>query len=678
MGEQAGMNFDYAPQVAIVGDTVYFGSTTDDTLWALAAATGKTKWAFTTGGPIRFAPAIDDGLAYVASDDGFVYCIDAATGRLIWKFFGGLYDSRMIGNGRMMSRWPVRSGVVVVEGTVYFGAGMWASEGVYIFAVDAKTGEEIWCNDTSLEYRRGPHGSYAMTGVMPQGYCAAAKDKVVFNTGMSGCWGFDSRTGEALGRNYIGNEQMPRGNSAVLVMKEDGTYFHGGNLPSKSPEVIKYADVRQHWVRAGNTMIMCEERVVGAVAAGAHDETLWQHGFESTPAGLAVGNELLVVSTTDGAIHCFRHATRDTRHAPQAVGPGARTLTTAAPGPAASILKETRSQKISKGFVLVLGEQDATLAEAIAANSQLKVICALTDEATVDAERKRLRETTGLYGSGISVDHLATTKLPYPCCFANVIVANRIPSGLPVEEVRRVLRPCGGVLIRGGKYVDILLSKLPGALDWDSKVTMDQRVRWPLQMQWFGEPGPMHTGGKGHGGPIPANGIAIYTGRRNLTAVDAYNGTVLWRRDRADVAARPGGISVDADHVYVPVKKPVGTKMKYSTVVLDLRTGEPVESVSRQAGTNRSGPRRESRSEEDIAKYGPMRVHPLTGGQVSKSYVRSHGCAGIAGSAAMDFFRQGQACHIDDRRLVERRLAVGLQGDQGANCFRTRRSLENA
>jgi len=103
--------FDFAPQPVIAGRLVYFGSTTDNALWALDGATGETRWALTTGAPIRFAPAIADGKAYVGSDDGFVYCLDAATGKLDWKFRGGLDDRKVPGNGSMISRWPIRSGV---------------------------------------------------------------------------------------------------------------------------------------------------------------------------------------------------------------------------------------------------------------------------------------------------------------------------------------------------------------------------------------------------------------------------------------------------------------------------------------------------------------------------------------------------------------------------------------
>ena len=43
----------------------------------------------------------------------------------------------------MISLWPVRTGVLVDGPTAYFGAGVFPSEGVFLYAVDAASGREI-------------------------------------------------------------------------------------------------------------------------------------------------------------------------------------------------------------------------------------------------------------------------------------------------------------------------------------------------------------------------------------------------------------------------------------------------------------------------------------------------------------------------------------------------------
>ena len=105
-----------------------------------------------TGGPVRVAPTVVDGRVYVGSDDGFAYCLDATDGRVIWKVHAGFgKEEKVLGNGKMISMWPLRSGVLVDDDIAYFAAGVFPHESVFICAVDAKDGTELWCNDTCGE-----------------------------------------------------------------------------------------------------------------------------------------------------------------------------------------------------------------------------------------------------------------------------------------------------------------------------------------------------------------------------------------------------------------------------------------------------------------------------------------------------------------------------------------------
>ena len=165
--EQNQMDFDHAFVPVVADELVLFGSSADDSVRALDADTGALRWRFVTGGPVRFAPAIFEGAAYVASDDGWLYCLDAETGAEKWSFCGAAGNRRMLGTGRMIARRPMRSGVLVDDGIVYATAGMWPTEGVFVYALDAATGREIWVNDTSAcNYIPQPHNpGVAMNGV---------------------------------------------------------------------------------------------------------------------------------------------------------------------------------------------------------------------------------------------------------------------------------------------------------------------------------------------------------------------------------------------------------------------------------------------------------------------------------------------------------------------------------
>jgi len=631
-----GKDFDAAPQPVVVGNLVYFGSTTDNTLWALDVSTGKTKWGFTTGGPIRFAPAVADGCVHVVSDDGVAYCLDAASGRLIWEFRGGLDDRKLAGNGRMISRWPIRSGVAVKGGVVHFAAGMWSSEGVYVFALDAKTGKQIWCNDAHLHYLPMPHASTAHTGNMPQGYLAIGGNRVVYNNSVGGSWAYAARTGRLTGRS---------GGTGTLKKAKGGDYRDYGPskfynwslliLNDQTGEIVHHGEweniaesqglVPLHAARAGDTLVKCDGGKVIAVDEAGKGKQVWEHAVAGTASGIAVAGGKLLISSTDGEIYCFESGAAGNS---AVVGPGvARPVRTASHSGAAAVVAELAKRKVSRGFALVLGEEDATLAEALAAETRLQVICLLTDRAKVDAERKRLRETTHLYGVRATVDHWVDTKrLPFAQYFANLIVVTGQLDQLSDRELARVQRPCGGILIQGDNVT--VRGKLPGVLDWDSEVTSDQRVRGTLELLWFGEPGPTHAVKKTPS--TAANGRLFVCGPNGgvLTAVDAYNGTILWIRK---IGKRDGAILADDRHVYV------------GGLVLDARTGEEIKGVT----GHRPPPVVGRRSEADEDKYLAPRRHPLTGGWSSKAHDRLHGCSSWASSASMEFFRSSTIAYYD-------------------------------
>jgi outer membrane protein assembly factor BamB len=52
---------------------------------------------------VRFAPAVWRDRAYVASDDGHLYCLDLATGQPRWKFRAAPAERRILGNERLIS-----------------------------------------------------------------------------------------------------------------------------------------------------------------------------------------------------------------------------------------------------------------------------------------------------------------------------------------------------------------------------------------------------------------------------------------------------------------------------------------------------------------------------------------------------------------------------------------------
>ena len=193
--------FDRSYEPVAMGKTVFVPSMVTDNVSALDTATGDEVWRFYADGPVRFAPVAWEGKVYFVSDDGRLYCLDARTGRLLWKFCGVSSEReayKLLGDERLISRWPARGGPVLANGTVYFAAGWWPNEGVYVHAVDAETGHRVWTSERGSFIKDGlfDHGGRWDVGLSPQGYLTAAGGRVIVPNGRALPAYFDEKSGE--------------------------------------------------------------------------------------------------------------------------------------------------------------------------------------------------------------------------------------------------------------------------------------------------------------------------------------------------------------------------------------------------------------------------------------------------------------------------------------------------
>jgi len=121
----------------------------DGAVRARASDTGEARWTAYTGGAITYPPALWQGRALVGSGDGWIYCLEAATGRQLWRFRAAPAQRVIPVYGSLRSTWPVASGVLVQDGVAYAAAGIANYDGTHVFALEAATGKVRWHNHRS-------------------------------------------------------------------------------------------------------------------------------------------------------------------------------------------------------------------------------------------------------------------------------------------------------------------------------------------------------------------------------------------------------------------------------------------------------------------------------------------------------------------------------------------------
>eukprot|EP00913_Durusdinium_trenchii_P023354 g21932.t1 len=163
------------------------------------------------------------GHVYFGSDDGRAYCISADDGKLIWKLRAGPADEWLLARQEMISRWPVRTGVTVDKGIAYFGAGVFPHEDIFLYAVDAKSGEILWKRDNISESEAGRND------LSPQGYLLVSDSKLFVPSGRSLPAALDRKTGKILYKataSWRGNGGGVIGGTKALLA--DGQLYSGG------------------------------------------------------------------------------------------------------------------------------------------------------------------------------------------------------------------------------------------------------------------------------------------------------------------------------------------------------------------------------------------------------------------------------------------------------------------
>ena len=602
------IKFDEVFQPIIVGQTVLFGSSSDDQLYALDLKTGKLKWKFFTEGPIRFAPAAWKDRVFVASDDGNLYALSIKDGSLLWKKQGGPEKKYILGNDRLISHWPARGGPVVVGDQVYFAAGVWPSDGVYLYALDTETGKVRWSNQNSGQMLLNqPHGgASAKSGVSAQGYLAASQDQIFMPTGRAVPAAFKRATGDFQYYHLQKNQQ--RGGSDVVLtdrfLCNAGCLYDQttGDLKQQTgtgPQAITPAGIlrgsgqslvystwsdtptRDRKGKAISVRQLKEKRIIplsyqitdviiaGSDAyCGSHNKvtgvdykaqanTWWSHEIEGTVRGLAASDDCLVATTDQGVICCFANETSPEKADKQ---PIVKKNKVASRVDYQSAAKEICDKTDAKtGICIDLGAENAQLALELARQSKFQIYVVMQDANKAATARQMLHDA-GVYGSRVAVHIADPIKTPYSKNFANLVVCSasleNTMSPELLREARRLQRPYGGQICQGpvGKMQVETKADLKGAGSWTHQYSNatntvnseDEIVKGPLKMYWYRDIDFQIPNRHGQGpAPLVNRGVMVVGGLHGLCGLDAYNGHTLWKYQLKNNLTELNGIHHD-------------------------------------------------------------------------------------------------------------------------------------
>lgn len=233
------LRWHYAPNRAYVptdlssaGGLVFLGGE-DGRIRAIDGTSGEEHWSFQTAGPVKYPPTLSEGRAYAGSADGFAYCLEAATGRLLWRFRAAPVERHIMIYGSLSSTWPVNTGVLVHDGVAYFGAGIVDHDGTYLYAVDAETGHLIWENTTS-----GHLNPELRKGVSVQGNLTVLDNMLVIAGGnVVSPARFDLATGKCL--ESARKQGQPQSNGGKFIGVYDGNrLITGGRIIYSAPQNV--------------------------------------------------------------------------------------------------------------------------------------------------------------------------------------------------------------------------------------------------------------------------------------------------------------------------------------------------------------------------------------------------------------------------------------------------------
>ena len=129
----------------IADGLVYVARTDEHTLYALHQKDGSEAWKWTATARIDSPPTLSQGRAVFGCTDGWIYCLKADDGQLIWKYRAAPMDRRAMAFEQLESLWPVHGSVLIRENVVWAVAGRsnFLDGGLRLLRLNLGSGEQL-------------------------------------------------------------------------------------------------------------------------------------------------------------------------------------------------------------------------------------------------------------------------------------------------------------------------------------------------------------------------------------------------------------------------------------------------------------------------------------------------------------------------------------------------------
>ncbi len=151
--------------VVVADGKLFVASVDTHTIHALDSHSGVKLWSYTAGGRVDSPPTIYGGLALFGSADGYVYCLRASDGTLVWRFRAAPIDQRLVAFEQIESVWPVHGSVLVQDDVLYFAVGrnMFLDDGIWLYRLEPRTGKVL--SVTHMDHRHPDSGENLQVNV---------------------------------------------------------------------------------------------------------------------------------------------------------------------------------------------------------------------------------------------------------------------------------------------------------------------------------------------------------------------------------------------------------------------------------------------------------------------------------------------------------------------------------